>query len=78
MVSILLDVDIKGLKEIRRGAAYERDRTRLQRMVKKEELDVKPEMPPQEEGIEPETEQSSTAEQPSTSKGVKRKHTETE
>ena len=65
------DVDIKGLKEIRRGAAYERERTRLQRMVKKEELDVKPEMPTQqeeEEAEEPEAEQT---------KGTKRKHKDT-
>ena len=65
-------VDLKGLKEISRGAAYERDRKRLERMVKKEELDVKPEVPaPEEEkeAEEPEAEQL---------KGTKRKHEDTE
>ena len=64
-------VDLKGLKEISRGAAYERDRRRLERMVKKEESDVKPEVPApeEEEAEEPESEQS---------KGVKRKHEDTE
>ena len=65
-------VDLKGLKEISRGAAYERDRKRLERMVKKEELDVKPEMSTQqeeEEAEEPEAEQV---------KGTKRKHEDTE
>ena len=64
-------VDLKGLKEISRGAAYERDRKRLKRMVKKEELDVKPEVPvpAEEEAKEPEAEQS---------KGTKRKHEDTE
>ena len=65
-------VDLKGLKEISRGAAYERDRKRFERMVKKEELDVKPEIStPEEEGEaeEPEGEQN---------KGTKRKHEDTE
>ena len=64
-------VDLKGLKEISRGAAYERDRKRLEQMVKKEELDVKPEVPPQqeeEEAEEPEAEQI---------QGTKRKHEDT-
>ena len=70
-------VDIKGLKEIRRGAAYQRDKKRLERMVKKEEVDVKPEVTPPEvtppevapeEAEEPESEQK---------KGVKRKRKET-
>ena len=76
------NVGIKGLKEIRRGAAYERDRTRLQRMVKKEELDVKPEVPPQEkeedESEEEQSEQEGQAEQLEQPKGVKRKYTEAE
>ena len=65
-------VDLKGLKEISRGAAYERDRKQLEWLVKKEELDVKPEMPTQqeeEEAEEPEAEQT---------KGTKRKHEDTE
>ena len=61
-------VDIKGLKEIRRGAAYQRDKKRLERVVKKEEGDVKPEVTP-EEAEEPESEQT---------KGVKRKRKETQ
>ena len=62
-------IDIKGLKEISRGAAYERDRKRLERMVKKEEFEVKPEIhvTPQEQEPEPETAQ-----------GVKRKHEDAE
>ena len=60
------------MKEISRGAAYERDRKRLERMVKKEELDVKPEVPApeeEEEAEEPEAEQL---------KGTKQKHEDTE
>ena len=71
------NVGIKGLKEIRRGAAYERDRTCLQRMVKKEEFDVKPEVPPQEkeedESEEEQSEQEGQAEQSEQSQGCKEK-----
>ena len=66
-------VDLKGLKEISRGAAYERDRKRLERMVKKEEFDVKPDVPPQEQEQEGDRDP-----EPETAQGVKRKHEDTE
>ena len=36
------EVDIKGLMEIRKGEAYQREKTKTERMVKYEHLDVKP------------------------------------
>ena len=71
-------VNLKGLKEICRGAAYERDRRRLERMVKKEELDVEPEFPPQEEEGDDEEPSPEAAQEPETTQGVKRKHEDTE
>ena len=35
-------VDIKGLMEVRRGEAYQREKTKTERMVKYEHLDIKP------------------------------------
>ena len=41
------NVDIKGLMEVRKGEAYQREKTKTERAVKYEQLDVKPVFKPE-------------------------------